>query len=64
MAAFIKYFYPGINLIFLFQLLLIVSLKRTFLGKEAEAKCSSPLQFILPEAFKRGGVSEERDIYF
>ena len=58
MAAFIKYFYPGINLIFLFQLLLIVSMKRTFLGKEDEAKCSAPLQFILPAAFRKGGGSE------
>ena len=64
MAAFIKYFYPGINLIFLFQLLLIVSMKRTFLGKEDEAKCSSPLQFILPAAFRKGGGSEERGMFF
>ena len=63
MAAFIKYFYPGINLIFLFQLLLIVSMKRTFLGKEDEAKCSSPLQFILPAAFRKGGGSEGRGMF-
>ena len=63
MAAFIKYFYPGINLIFLFQLLLIVSMKRTFLGKEDEAKCSAPLQFILPAAFRKGGGSEGRGMY-
>ena len=64
MASFIKYFYLGINLIFLFQLLLIVSMKRTFLGKEDEAKCSSPLQFILPAAFRKGGGSEPKGNVF